>query len=376
MNEPMRILHVVFRMNRGGMESRLMDIYRKLNRNKYQFDFYVESGRHGAYDNEIEQLGGKIYYPDKIGRFGFPNFFAFKRFLQSHKVYRLIYAYNQWAGWYLREAEKCGVPYRIAFSRTSLQTFSLKNCLKNLLKCNVNCYATHRFAVSKKAAIWLFGKKMVDCHRVTIWPNAINTEKYRFSLETRLKTRSELGLKDELTAIHVGNLRFEKNHPFLLEIFAELRNLCPNASLFLVGDGNIETLRCKIGELGVHDSVHYLGVRNDVPNLLQAGDLFIFPSLYEGFPGAVLEAECAGLPCFISDTITEEVILTDCVKQLSLNDSPANWAKEIKKCMGQSRKDKVELVKAAGYDIYDLTRQMESFFKFVIDEELCNEARI
>ena len=145
-------------------------------------------------------------------------------------------------------------------------------------------------------------------------------------------------------------------------MFTKIKNTHPDAKLFLVGDGDYETLQGQIMRLGINDSVHYLGVRSDVSRLLQAGDLFIFPSLYEGFPGAVLEAETAGLPCVISDTITDEVVLTEKVKQMSLKDSPEHWAEAAIESFSTERADCVDAVKAAGYDIRDLVHKMEAFY--------------
>ena len=362
MAEPFRILHVVHIMNRGGMENRLMDQYRNLDRDRFQFDYYVESGKKGMFDSEIEQLGGRVFYADEPVRHGIPSFRAWKRFLIHHNEYQLVFAYNQWSGWYLREAKKQGIPTRVAFSRTSLQTFSRKNIVKNTVKQNVNRYATHKFAVSEKAGIWLFGKHAFENGEVTVWPNAIETEKYRLNYEKRANVRAALGLHDELAVMHVGNIRFEKNHPFLLKVFASILERKPEAKLFLVGNGSMDSLREELKSLGIQNHVCHLGVRTDVPELLMAADLFVFPSLYEGFPGAVLEAETAGLPCIISDTITDEVVLTERVKQMSLKDTPMHWAAEALKLLTTERTDCVDEVKAAGYDIHDLARRMEEFY--------------
>lgn len=362
MSEPYRILHVVHVLNRGGMESRLMDLYRHLDRSRFQYDFYIESGKRGMFDEEVEKLGGRVLYSGEGQKHGVPNLRAWRHFLAANKTYEAVCAYNQWAGWYLREAKRQGVPVRIACARTSLQTASLKNLVKNTVKLNVNYYATHKFAVSKIAGVWLFGRRAVEKNEVLVWPNAINTKQFRLDLRVRKKLREELGTGDALTVMHVGNLRFEKNHPFLLEVFAEIVKKQKNARLILVGNGSFESLREQMASLGITGEVCHLGVRSDIPDLLQAADLFIFPSLYEGFPGAVLEAETSGLPCVISDTITDEVVLTERVKQMSLKDSPKQWAAEALQLLQTERADCVDAVKAAGYDIHDLVRRMEAFY--------------
>lgn len=360
--EPVRILHIVHTLNRGGMESRIMDLYRNLDHERFQYDFYIESGKCGMFDDEIRSFGGRVYLSQGHCNFNIPDFKAFHKFLVGHPEYRIVYAYNQWSGFYLKEAKKCGVPHRIANARTSIQIKSPKNEIKNLVKLNVNKYATHRFAVSKKAANWLFGKKMLSADQVEIWPNAIDTQKFMFSEIERNEVRKELGLEDAFIVIHVGNIRYEKNHPFLLTVFNEIKKLQPNAKLLLIGGGNIEKLVPQMKDLGIENSVKYLGIREDIPKLLQAGDVFVFPSLYEGFPGAVLEAECSGLPCIISDTITDEVVLTKGVKQLSIKQSPYQWAWESLNYMELDRTIQMEIVRDAGFDIHDLVYQMERLY--------------
>lgn len=360
--EPVRILHIVYRLNRGGLESRIMDLYRNINRDKYQYDFYIESGMQGMYDEEVRQLGGRIYYSQNVNKYNIPNFKRFYCFLKEHSEYKMVHAYNQWAGWYLKEAKKCGVPYRIANARTSIQTVSLKNIIKNIIKMNVHKYATHKFAVSQKAANWLFGKCEKNIGDVKIWPNAIDTKKFAFSSSIREEVRNELGLRDNFVVIHVGNIRFEKNHSFLMKVFAEIKSSIPSARLLLVGAGDFSALIQQMNELKLNEYVMFLGIRDDVPRLLQAGDVFIFPSLYEGFPGAVLEAEASGLKCLISDSITSDVRLSENVEMVSLDESPDVWRNKMEKIPAVNREEAWLYVKNSGYDIGDLVSKMEDFY--------------
>lgn len=365
--EPLRILHIVHTLNRGGMESRIMDLYRNLDHDRFQFDFYVESGNSGMFDEEVRNLGGRVFFSQKQSHHNLPNFKDFYRFLIKHPEYRIVYAYNQWAGLYLKQAKKCRILYRVANARTSIQTKSIKNNIKNLVKMNVNKYATHRFAVSRRASEWLFGKVKTRSGEVNIWPNAIDTKKFAFSEEIRQEVRCELGLDNEFTVMHVGNIRFEKNHLFLLKVFAELKNLRSDAKLVLVGGGDTGYLKLPIKKLGIEDAVIYLGVRTDIDRLLQAGDVFVFPSLYEGFPGAVLEAEASGLNCLISDSITEEVMLTDHIVALPLSEHPKTWAQKVLEFGEVDRFKSWKEIKSAGYDIEDLTIRTQEFFEMLDD---------
>lgn len=367
--QPIRVLHIVYSLEKGGLESRLMDLYRVINRNRIQFDFYVESGLPGHFDNEVKLLGGKVFYQEKRRVFGIPRFDLFFSFLENHPEYKIIYSYNQWCGFYLRQAWKRDVRYRIAFARTALVGNSVKCLMKNLVKMNAKKYATHQFAVSREAGIWLFGKKSVKNGDTLVLPNAIDVEKFAFSADVRSKKRYELGLQGKLVFLHVGNIRPEKNHIFLLEVFSEIKKKISNSELVLVGGGSFELLADKIDFLGIGDCVRYLGVRDDVSQLLQACDVFLFPSIYEGFPGAVLEAESAGLPCFISDSITAEVVLTSYVWQLPVIGKSKDWASAIIEFVKSPDFRKINRTKIwleivdAGYDIKRLKEYTESFLE-------------
>ncbi len=373
MSAPIRVLQIVTQMNIGGMESRLMDIYRHIDREKVQFDFYSCRQTPGAFDDEIISLGGKVYYNKPLT---VKNLIAIPRrfwsFLNDHRNYLIVHCHlNQWCGLVLAGAMKANVPIRIAHSRTSLKQNSIKNFIKNIIRFPVNYTATHRFAVSDKAAEWLFGKKAVSLGRVQIWPNAINCSKYSYDISTRIRIRDYLNLGDSYTLIHIGNLRPEKNHMFLLQIFKLLKNQIPNCKLLLVGADNLNgSIQEEAQRLSIINDVQFLGLRTDVSELLQAADVFVFPSLYEGFPGAVLEAQASGLPCIISNTITEEVVLSQDVIQLKLDDRNLwvnkiieFWSFPVNRASTFSQDNLVN----SGYDIYQLVNDLLQFYCSVLD---------
>ena len=358
MGEPIRVLQIVTQMNRGGIECLLMDLYRNLDRSRVQFDFYTCREEPGLFDAEIESLGGHIYYNPPLSLHGVDKRFA--TFFRAHPEYRIVHAQmNQWCGWILKGAKQAGVPVRIAHAHTALAGRSLKNMVKNWVKRSVNCTATHRFAVSKKAGAWLYGAD----NEFHVWPNPIDCEKFRFSPERRDQMRGILGLGDALTLIHVGNLRPEKNHPFLLDVFAEVRKRRPDTKLLSIGaDYSNGTILRMAEEKGMLSGVQFLGLRSDVPELLQAGDVFVFPSRYEGFPGAVLEAQAAGLPCLISDTITDEVAITPLVVQFSITTAPSVWAEKVLTLCHTKREDTSKMIATAGFSLQQVTRDWEAFY--------------
>ncbi len=362
---PIRILMIVTQMNRAGIENLLMELYREIDRSKIQFDFYTFRMEECQFDAEIRALGGNIYYNAPISVrtiFRIPK--QIKEFCLAHPEYQIVHAHmNQWCGILLKGAKQAGVPVRIAHSHTSLLSHSLKNTLKNLIKLSTNRYANYKIAVSDKAGKWLYGKKAVARGEVHFWKNTIRHEAYCFSEDTRANKRTELGLSDELTLVNVGNLRFLKNHPYLFRVFLEVLKRQPNSRLLLIGkdesNGEMEQLAKK---LGILDKTIFLGSRGDVPELLQACDVFVFPSFSEGFPCAVLEAQTAGLPCLISDTITKEVCVTPLVEMRSIQSDPGEWADSILKKAGAERINVSDLIVGAGYSLSDSVKHAQSFY--------------
>lgn len=372
MDNPIRVLQIVTQMNRAGLESRLMDIYRNIDRSRIQFDFFTCRKEIGSFDDEIKAMGGKIYYNNSLDLKGIHKVSnQFKSFLSEHTEYKIVHCHlNQWCGLVLKGAKQANVPVRIAHSRTSLQKFTAKNFIKNLLKLSTNRYATHYFAVSRKAGEWLFGEKMMNSGKVEIWPNAIDCKKFIYNPQKRKKIREALGLGNELTLIHVGNIRPEKNHSFLFQVFKQVLERQPTSKLILVGrDTSNGAIQSLAREIHIDQSVRFLGSRSDVADLLQAGDVFVFPSFYEGFPGAVLEAQAAGLPCVISDTITNEVCITDNVIQLPLGDIQP-WVDEIMKTVQYQRKDITSQIYRAGYDITTLAEKLMGFYENIFQGRL------
>lgn len=365
MAAPIRVLQIVTQMNRAGMENRLMDIYRHIDKNKVQFDFYTCRTTPGFFDDEIKNLGGKIYYESSLSMkhlCGIPE--KFSSFFRQHQEYLIVHCHlNHWCGLVLQGAKHAGIPVRIAHSRTSLEKNSLKNVIKNILKRKVSKTATHKFAVSQKAGKWLFGTKALANGEIIIWPNAIDCEKFRFDENNRKTTRKKLGLTNELVLIHVGNIRPEKNHMFLLKVFAEIKKKSKDAKMLIVGaDYMNNVVQDEAVRMNMADDIMFLGARSDIPDLLLAGDVFVFPSIYEGFPGAVLEAQAAALPCVISDIITEEVCITEHITRVPLSKGPVEWAKKVLEAASKPRVDDIKTIMERGYDVHGLSRSLEEFY--------------
>lgn len=354
---PIRILHIVTYMGRGGLETMLMNYYRAIDRTKVQFDFLTHRDFRADYDDEIEALGGKIYRLPTLNPFSKAYLGALDRFFGEHPEYRIVHSHlDCMSAIPLKAAKKHGVPVRIAHSHSSRQDRDLKYPLKLLFKRGIPHQATQLFACGREAGRWMFG---TDDFRVL--NNAIDAGRYACDPQVRSAVRSELGIPaDALVAGHVGRFMAPKNHSFLLRIFAELPE---TAMLLLVGDGELRQENEQLAEeLGIRDRVIFAGLRSDVERMLQAMDVFVFPSLYEGLPLSIVEAQAAGLPCLISDKVPIECKKTDLVTQLPLDDTPAKWAEAVLSATELPRQDTLAQIRDAGFDICANAEWLQNYY--------------
>jgi glycosyltransferase involved in cell wall biosynthesis len=359
-----RVLNVVAIMNRGGLETMIMNHYRKINREKIQFDFLVHRIEKGAFDDEIRKMGGKIYYlpkfnPLKINQYN--N--ALKLFFNEHPNYKIIHShYNALSMWPLRAAMEYKIPVRIAHSHLAYPKLNYQTPFYLYARYRINEYCTHRFACSENAARWLFGEEEVS--NSIIFKNSISIEEFKYNVSVRDDYRSKLNLNGKFVIGHVGRFNSSKNHLFLLEIFKEIYTIKPNSVLLLVGDGELkDRIVSKANQLKILDAVIFLGVRSDVSKLLQAIDVFVFPSLFEALPVTLIEAQTAGVKVFASDTITNEVKVTKLIDFISLKKNPAFWADYIlSNTEDHERSDKSLQIERNGYDINQNVNWLEEFY--------------
>lgn len=365
-----KVLCIVSAMNAGGAETFLMKIYRSLDRTRYQMDFCVNAEQEGVYDREIEALGGRIFRVTPKSKGPIKSFIQTKNLVKREK-YQYVMRVNQHslAALDLLAARMGGAKHLILRSSNSRSVGTLQTVLHYLFRFLPRMVPTVKIAPSTEAAEYTFGKGCVTKNKVTLLKNGLDTEKFRFSAEARHSYRAELGVENRLVVGHVGRFDGQKNHGFLLEVFAKIKQLREDAVLILVGDGkDRQEMSQKAKDLGVADSVQFLGVRSDVPELLSAMDVFVFPSLYEGMPNTVLEAQTSGLPCVVSDTITGEAKVTELVHFLSLNQGPDAWAElaiaaDENRCV--DREAVYQEMRHAGYDAADTGRQ---FVALVFDD--------
>ena len=356
---PLHILHIATSMNRGGLETLLMNCYRHIDREQIQFDFLVHRSFRADYDDEIEALGGTIYRLPRLNPFSPGYYAALMRFFHAHPEYHIVHCHlDCMSAIPLSVAKKCGVPVRIAHSHNANQDKNWKYILKRIFMKQTPKFATHYFACSKQAGSWMFPGQSV-----TVIANGIDTPQYQFSATYRNSIRTELNLADHFIIGHTGRFMPQKNHDFLIDVFREVHDRQPNSVLLLIGEGPLSgSIAQKVKQLNLEDSVRFLGVRSDVNQLLQAMDAFVMPSLYEGLSLATVEAQTAGLPCFLADTIPSECHLTDNVSFLSLSAPPSEWATAILSTDYSQRRSGHETVRNAGFDIRATADFLQDFY--------------
>ncbi|MBI9065664.1 MAG: glycosyltransferase family 1 protein [Salinivirgaceae bacterium] len=362
MNEPIRILQVLAGMNRGGSEAFIMNVYRNIDRSKVQFDFILYRKEECDFNEEIRQLGGRIFW---VPRYTGKNHFKFKnawnKFFKEHSEYKIIHGHvRSAASIYLSIARKYGLRTIAHSHSTSSRGNILEQLGKKILQYPIRKIADHLFACSEKAGKWLFGKN----RNFKVINNAIEVDKYIFEKSVRAAKRDELKIKDKFVIGHIGTFTHPKNHSFLIDVFKEIHKKYSNAVLLLIGKGELQSIiEKKVNYLGLTENVIFTGVRADIPELLQAMDVFVFPSLFEGLPVTLIEAQASGLKCVVSDSITKEVGITDCLEFVSLKDSPAIWSNKIIDSFSCFiRKNNYEEVKTNGYDIQATSNWLEFFY--------------
>ncbi len=365
MDEPIRVLQVLGRLNRGGAESMIMNLFRNIDREKVQFDFVIHTNKHCDFTDEVLNLGGKIY---SAPRYNVKNHLAYKKwwntFFREHSEYKVIHGHMySIASIYLKIAKKFGLT-TISHSHTSSAKTGLPGVVKRIIQAPLKNIPDWLFACSDNAGRWLYGKSVEKRKNYVLLKNAIETQKYIYSQQTAEKIRKELSLENYFVVGHIGRMFGAKNHPYLLDVFNELLKKNENSVLLLVGDGpSRKEIEDKARSLGISEKVIFTGVRSDVNEVLQAMDCFVFPSLYEGLPVTVIEAQSAGLRCFISDRITDEVCITDLVTKKSIDVAPTLWADEIAESMKAfERKDTSQKIIASGYDIKATSAWLQNFY--------------
>lgn len=354
-----RILQVVTHMNRGGLETMLMNYYRNIDRSQIQFDFLTHRDYDGDYGKEILSMGGKIYHLPVLNPFSRKYKKRLTEFFDHHSEYRIIHVHQDcMSSVILKVAKKKNIAVRIAHSHSTSQDKNLKYFVKMYYRRQIPYFSTNLFACSVDAGKWMFGR-----HKFAVLNNAIDADKFRFDDTKRTIMRDRLQIREgELLVGHVGRFCYPKNHSFLIDIFNTIRKRI-SSKLILVGDGELKKdIEQKVKAYGLEDKVIFTGVISDVSEIMQAMDVFVFPSNYEGLPVTLIEAQAAGLPCLISDKIPVECKITDLVRQIPLTKSAEEWADQVIEFGKMNRKNTLLEIRNAGFDIKEGAKHLQDFY--------------
>ncbi|MBR5597762.1 MAG: glycosyltransferase family 1 protein [Lachnospiraceae bacterium] len=374
MSQPMIVLHVVGRLDIGGAESRIMDLYRNIDREKVQFVFCQHTSDRCAFEEEVESLGGKVYH---VPRFNVKNYFTYKKaweaFFRQHPEIKVVHGHmTSTASIYLPIAKKMGVRTTIAHARSAGVDPGLKGKLTTFLRKNLYKKCDYRFTCSNLAGEAVFGNQKDVNRKARFIPNAIAVDQFAFDDKQREQVRKELGIEDNYVIGHVGRFAPMKNHKYMLKILEqcvklEEENSTLQVKMLFLGDGNLrEEIQSQAVEMGLESRVLMLGNKKDVYRYYQAMDYFLLPSFYEGLPGTAIEAQASGLPGIMSDTVTEEAVVTDLLQRRSIEEEPIFWAKEIWKeylnSGAQKRGMYAQVVKEASFDVKEQAKKMLEFY--------------
>lgn len=347
-----RILFIAQYLNPNGTEAFMMSVFRGLDRSCFQVDFLLYTQQESDYTREVEAAGCRIYRVTSRRESPIRWHRELRAFFREHarEYHAVHFCGNSLTSiaplWY---AYRHGIHVRIAHAHNSYCSGLHNRLLHKAKRCLAKHITTHHLACSTLAARWYYGNSPA-----VIIPNSIDIDKFRFAPTVRQSIRTVLGLPSDAPVLgHVGRFTVEKNHTFLLDIFAEFVRLHPTARLLLVGQGPLlQEMEDKAASLGLRDSVLFLGQRQDVAQLMQVMDLFVMPSTFEGLPYVLIEAQAAGLPCLLSDAINADAVLLESSQCMSLKLHASMWADKADKLLqSNTRHDTSETISKAGYNL-------------------------
>lgn len=359
-----RVLHMIGSLELGGSQSMIMNIYRKIDREKLQFDFIVDHPDRMYFADEIHKLGGKIFImPTFVGSNVLEIRKKWKEFFLDHQEYKILHSHvRSYASFYLPIAKEFGIT-TIIHSHSTSNGRGATALIKNILQIPLRFQADYFMACSKCAGQWLFGKRIVRQKNFFIIRNAIDLEQFAYNEDVRTKTRKELGIEKKFVLGFLGRVTASKNPWFVLDVFNEIKQRKKNVKLLFVGDGELlQEIKENAKDKGLAKDIIFTGTKGNTFELYAAMDAYCFPSLWEGLGISLIEAQASGLYCVCSENIPDEAIVTDLVEKVKLDKGAAIWAQKILQHQKYNRKCTSDLIRKAGYDIRENARWIQKFY--------------
>ena len=370
MEKPVRVLHMINSLHFGGSQAFIMSIYRNIDRNKVQFDFVVTPEEEKDLYEEVRQLGGRIFVCPK---YIFANHFSYAKwwnqFFLSHPEYKMIHGHvRSTSAIYLSIAKKHGLK-TIAHSHSTSNGKGILGIVKTVMQYPTRYIADYLFSCSDIAGAWMYGKNACKKSNYRMIPNGIDVKRFSFSNDKRLQMRKVLHIaEDEFVIGHVGRFTKPKNHIFLIHMFADYLKQNPKSRLLMIGDGNLwQPMKAECEKLHISDRVNMPGAKSNTEDYYQAMDVFAFPSLWEGLPVSVVEAQASGLPCFISNRITKNVKLTSLVRYLSIENMHV-WEEAFSTCKKRTGCSIENEEKLKPFDSRNVAKDLFDFYLKLYEE--------
>lgn len=369
-----RVLYFVDRFLQGGIQTLLWNIATSIDRDSFEIEFLcLDDGKTYPMEQDLAGMGFKVTKLDGIWLDSPVSFLRYRKaldaFFRSSGHFDIVHVHSTGKNYQVLEAAKAfGCVVRILHSHNTgyMTSNQVKARLGNMLNRKASALTTNRFACGKEAGKWMFGDDFGYRPEDFILRNAVDCSKYRYDFQIRQSVRDELNLDDEKrVCINIARLAPVKNHSFLLEAFSKALQQNKELVLLIVGDGALkDELSNKIGSLGISDNVKLLGFRKDVADLLQAADCFVMPSIHEGLPFVLVEAQAAGLPCLISDGVTKEAALLPTTVEAGLNCPLSVWAERIIEIADAGRfAEPAQLLAKRGYDLQTEIKRLEEYYR-------------
>lgn len=363
-----KVLHRAATTGIGGVESYVMNYYKYIDKSKFQFDFLTRNEKLED-SKQVKELGMGVrtFTATEIGNRDLLIKQINDILDEGYEIIHMNTSY--WVGFLIEEiAMERGIPKVIVHAHSS--GIDQKDNEKRRLAIETHnyyksqfgrCHATDFLACSRAAADWLYGPQ-IPYQEICILKNAIEVDRYSYHQDKRMELRKELDLDGKFLIGHIGRFAYQKNHRFLIDVFWEFHKKMPASTLMLIGEGELEAeIKAQIKEYGLEESVLQMGWRDDVGDLMQAMDVFLLPSWFEGLPVVLVEAQAAGLRCIASDLVTREVAITENIRFLPLDTS--TWTEELAGlACGYERKDMEQAISLAGFNIKNAAKELEKIY--------------
>jgi glycosyltransferase EpsF len=378
-----RLLHAVGMMNRGGAETMIMNIFRNIDREKYEFNFLTHSSESGAFDEEIKKLGGTIYSLPSLGTLGYVRYVIYLFcFIKANGPFDIIHSHLDWQGGAIAVAARlAGVKKIIVHSHSSSwqKPYTLPyRLLYRFSRLGIALFASNGWACSQSAGEFLFPKRWIYNGKYQKIPNAIDLAAYKnLNADTTKEMRKRLDISEQTIIYgHVGSFSRPKNHEFLLELASWLKMRNWDFCFVFIGDGALRgKIQSQVNDKNLGKQIKFLGIQENIPECMNFFDVFLFPSLFEGLGIAVVEAQAAGIPCFVSNRVPYDVDMQlDLVEYLPI-DSVEPWIEALTNAKIRRCYDRLKIeqqITNMGFNVRDSVKEVANLYDAINDERESN----